>query len=65
MAEIQVTLTEDEMQYVVRVLEGALGDTRVEMRHTRTTEYRAKVRREEDLIRDLLDKLRPLAQATE
>ena len=57
MQDIQITLTQTEKEYLVNLLDTVLGDTRVEARHTRTSEYREKVHEQEKLVRGLLDKL--------
>ena len=56
--EISLPLSTEERDYLLNHLESVLGDTRVEVRHTRTSAYRAKVLHEEELLRGLLDKLR-------
>ena len=51
-------LTEEERQYLVTLLETDLGETRVEARHTDTPAYLDRVRHQEVVVRELLDKLR-------
>jgi hypothetical protein len=58
MAEVHLVLTAEEKTYLVGLLEGALGDTRVEVHHTHTPAYRDQVIRAENLVRGLLEKLR-------
>jgi hypothetical protein len=53
-----LSLSSDERELLQRLLEGALGDARMEMHHTRTTDYRDIVRQGRELMRDLLEKLR-------
>ncbi len=57
MAELQLTLSAEERQYLVGFLEMALKDTRVEEHRTRTPIYREHVLHQEDLIVGLLRKL--------
>jgi hypothetical protein len=57
MADVQITLTSDERQYLARVLEHALGESRVEAHRTHTPDFRERVLEEEKLLRGLLSKL--------
>jgi hypothetical protein len=58
MAEQQVTLTGDECQCLVELLETTLKDVRVEEHRTRTPSYREFVLHREKLIQEMLKKLR-------
>jgi hypothetical protein len=58
MAELQLTLTSEERECLVRLLETALRDTRIEEHRTRTPSYREHVLHQEDLLVALLGKLR-------
>jgi hypothetical protein len=58
MAELQLTLTSEERECLVRLLETALRDTRIEEHRTRTPSYREHVLHQEDLLIALLGKLR-------
>jgi hypothetical protein len=58
MAELQMTLSDEERQYLVELLEITLKDTRIEEHRTRTPLYRENVLRQEGLIEGLLNKLR-------
>lgn len=58
MAELHLTLTADERQYLLALLETTLKDTCIEEHRTRTPLYRESVLHREDLIRAVLDKLR-------
>jgi len=58
MAEIDLKLTDEQAEYLVRLLEATLGETRVETRHTRTSEFRELVRGEESLLRDVIERLK-------
>jgi len=53
-----VTLTAEERQYLLDLLERTLKDTRVEEHRTRTPAYREFVLHQEHLAQGLLDKLR-------
>lgn len=55
--ETTVTLTRDENDYIVRILQNALAETRVEVHRTHTPKFRDRVLEEETLIRGLLTKL--------
>jgi hypothetical protein len=57
MTESQLTLTAEERQYLVDLLETALKEARVEEHRTRTPTYRQHVLHREDLIVALLGKL--------
>lgn len=55
--ETQVTLTRDEKDYLVRLLQNAIGEVRVEVHRTHTPQYRDRVLDEEKLVRGLLAKV--------
>ena len=57
MAELNVVLSTEEKDYLVGLLETALGETRVEVHRTHTPAYREQVLRQENLVRGLLTKL--------
>jgi hypothetical protein len=57
MTDVQITLTSDERQYLLRVVEHALGESRVEVRRTHSPDFRERVLDEEQLQRGLLLKL--------
>jgi hypothetical protein len=57
MAELTVTLTAEERQYLARLLTEELKERRVEEHRTRTPAYRANILHNEDLIVGLLTKL--------
>jgi hypothetical protein len=57
MAELQVTLTAEERQYLLDLLEITLKDMRVEEHRTRTPTYREHVLRQESIAEGLLNKL--------
>lgn len=57
MAEFHLQLSEREKQYLEGLLASALGETRVEAHRTHTPGYREQVLSEENLVRELLDKV--------
>jgi hypothetical protein len=59
MAEQQLTLSDEEREYLAALLENTLKETLVEEHRTRTPSYRRDVVHREDIIRGLLAKLRP------
>jgi hypothetical protein len=58
MAELQLTVTEKEREYLMGLLERALQDVRIEEHRTRTPLYREHVLQQENLIHELLNQLR-------
>ena len=59
MTELQMTLTAEEREYLVGLLERVLKETRVEEHRTRAPSYREHVLHREDVIVGLLSKLGP------
>ena len=57
MADTQMTLTAEEREYLVSLLENVLKETRVEEHRTRTPSFREHVLHREELIASLLGKL--------
>jgi hypothetical protein len=57
MADLQITLTSQESEYLIGVLETALKETRIEEHRTRTPSYRQHVQQHEVLLTGLLKKL--------
>jgi hypothetical protein len=57
MAEVQLTLSAEERDYLVSLLENTLKETRVEEHRTRKPSYRQHVLQQEELIASLLRKL--------
>jgi hypothetical protein len=57
MAQLQVALTAEELQYLSELLETVLKETRVEEHRTRTISYREHVVHREEVIQGLLNKL--------
>jgi hypothetical protein len=53
-----VTLEPEELTELVRLLESALGETRVEVHRTHTPEFRAGVQHSETILRGLIEKLK-------
>lgn len=58
MTELQVTLSDQERQYLVNLLETTLKDVLVEEHRTRTPNYREDIVHREEIIHALLAKLR-------
>jgi hypothetical protein len=59
MTDVPLTLTANERDLIVRLLDRELGDTRSELHRTHfSPDFRDDVEREEKLLRQLLDKLR-------
>jgi len=50
-------LTREEREYLVRLLQSTIGETRVEAHRTHTPAFREQVLAEETLERNLLSKL--------
>ena len=60
MAATNLTFSPEEQNLMVRLLESALGETRVEVHRTHySPDFRDELKREEQLLRGLLAKLRP------
>jgi hypothetical protein len=59
MAELPLTLTEEERTFLVGLLELTLKETRIEEHRTRTLSYREHIVHREDVIAGLLAKLGP------
>jgi hypothetical protein len=57
MADSQLTLTGEEREFLVGLLEHALKEARIEEHRTRTLSYRGLILKQEDLIASLLGKL--------
>lgn len=57
MAEFNLLINEQERAELLRLLRNSLGETRVEVHHTHTPDYRESVKHEEEVIRGLLEKL--------
>jgi len=57
-----LALNEEEWKELVQVLEQAVTETREEKRHTDSTQYRGLVAGEESHLRNLMEKVRQLAQ---
>lgn len=59
-AEYNLTLNEDEKALILDMLEVSLGDTRVEVRHTRTPDYHNRLLDREALLKNLITRFRAL-----
>lgn len=57
MAEWQLSLTSEEHECLVELLERSLKDARIEEHRTRTPSYREYVLRQENLLTAVLSKL--------
>jgi hypothetical protein len=57
MADLQLTLTTEERDFLGSLLETVLKDTRVEEHRTRTPSYREHIIHREEVIASLLNKL--------
>jgi hypothetical protein len=59
MADLTVKLTSEEAAVLLRLVNSALGETRVEVHRTHhNPEFREEVKHEEDVLRGLAVKLR-------
>jgi hypothetical protein len=58
----QPKLSEAEWDLVVELLERERAELPVEIRHTRTSSVRDELHRREDMVRDLLGRLRKPAE---
>jgi hypothetical protein len=58
MADLQLTVTAAERDYLADLLKRVLKDTSIEEHRTRTPTYREHILQQENLIRQLLEKLR-------
>ena len=58
MTDLQMTLSDEERQYLVTLLEMTLKDALVEEHRTRTPSYRQNVLDREEIIRSILAKVR-------
>lgn len=57
MADVQLTISADERQYLLELLQTALKDTEIEEHRTRNPSYRQHVLQHENVINSLLKKL--------
>jgi hypothetical protein len=62
MPDSQLTLTPEERQFLVGLLEMVLKDTLVEEHRTRTLSYREHILHREELINHLLEKLKQVGK---
>ena len=64
MAELQLTLTPDERDFLAKLLGVALKQKRVEEHRTRAPQYREHMLKEEEMLQTMLTKLgQPQEQA--
>lgn len=59
MADLQLTLSAEEREFLLGLLQSTLHDKRVEEHRTKTPSFRELVLRQEELIGTLLGKLGP------
>jgi hypothetical protein len=62
MAELQVTFTAEEREYLLELLEHVLKETRIEEHRTRTPSFREHVLHREELLQQVMNKLRQAAR---
>ena len=55
--DMQVTLTDSEMQYMGRVLQRVLGELRFEIASTDTAEFRERLQADERILRGIMERL--------
>jgi hypothetical protein len=55
--EFAVTLDEQERSELLQLLKQSLAETRVEVHHTHTPDFRDQVQRREELLRRLIAKI--------
>jgi hypothetical protein len=55
---MELQLSDTEQQLVLRLLDQALGNLRVEVRRTSTPEFHDKLLAEEELLKALIERLR-------
>lgn len=55
---VNVTLNDEEAAELLQLVEQSLGETRVEVHHTHTPDFRDKVQHREALLKALVEKLR-------
>jgi len=54
-----IALDEESRSELLHLLEHALGETRVEVHHTHTPDFRDQVKHREEVLRGLIEKLQP------
>jgi hypothetical protein len=57
MTHTSILLTNEERQYLLNMVQNALGESRVEAHRTHTPEFRERVLAEQNLLRQLVTKL--------
>lgn len=58
MANLQMTFSAEEQQFLVNLLERTLNDLRIEEHRTRAPTYRQHVLHDEELLSSILSRLR-------
>lgn len=56
---MNIDISKDEQKFMGDILTKELEDVRVEFRHTKNHDYKLILKREEDMLRDLLDRFKP------
>lgn len=64
MADCMIMLTEEERLELVGILERELADDHAELRRTESPSFREMMKKEEQLVRRLLEKVRNAAPQT-
>jgi hypothetical protein len=57
MADVQLVLTSDERDLLAHLVAEELGDKRVEVRRTYLTDFKHQLQDQEQLLRNILEKL--------
>jgi hypothetical protein len=60
---MNLSITEGEKEMLVDLLQRHIGETRVEIRHTFSHEFKENLRKEEIATRALMEKVKTLAEA--
>jgi hypothetical protein len=61
MADIHLSLTSEERNLLLEILDSERRDIRVEERHSATTDYKQVVAHQEEILEGILQKLRPVS----
>ncbi|SPD71733.1 hypothetical protein PITCH_A1010003 [uncultured Desulfobacterium sp.] len=56
---MNIDISKDEQKFMGDILTKELEDVRVEFRRTKNHDYKLILKREEDMLRDLLDRFTP------
>ena len=58
---MELTLSDRERSLLLELLEGDLGELRVEIRRTEDAAYRARLHQDEDCLRGMIERVQGLA----